>query len=383
MEDTDAVVAELRELVSRPSVNPPGDERELVEYLADRFASSPVPFDVETHEVKPDRPNVVARAGDPSRGRLLLTGHVDVVPATAENWTGDPFELREEDGRLYGRGTADMKGAVAAQIQAAEAYLQAADDPGEVSLAYVVDEESTGDGTAALVERGMEADAAILGEPTDLGLGVAHFGSVRYTVHVHGRRSHAARPSEGRNAIEGIRRVLNAVRDLDATETADDHPFLDAESIKPTVLDSDDGGNVIPAAASVIVDWRFHPGPTDESAFRERLQTAFDEALAGTDLTADLELWQFTRGAEVDADAPVATAVEQAAADRGYDCAPFGCNYGADTPHLIYGGGIPTVLFGPGNIDDAHSIDESIRTADLVAATEIYERAIERFFDAR
>jgi len=235
-----------------------------------------------------------------------------------------------------------------------------------------------------MVERGIEADAAILGEPTDLGLGVAHFGSVRYTVSVAGKRSHAARPDHGVNAVEGIRGVLNRVRDLNEAVGEADHEYLDAQSIKPTMLDAGVGGNVIPDEASAVIDWRFHPGPEEESAFAERLRDLFaDVTIDGNDADIDLDLWQFTRGAEIDPDEPVVNAIREGARDLGYDPQPFGGNYGADTPHLIHTGGIPTVLFGPGSIDDAHSIDESIAAADLRAATDIYGRAIERFFAVR
>ncbi|MDG5778886.1 M20 family metallopeptidase [Haloarculaceae archaeon H-GB2-1] len=384
--DTETVVDELRELVGRPSVNPPGDEAELMDYLVERFESSSIPYQVQTQEVKPGRSNVIARAGDPARGSLLLTGHVDVVPADGNEWQSDPFELHRDGDRLVGRGTADMKGSVAAQISAAEAYLAAADSPGEVVLAFVVDEESTGDGTKELVAEGYvdsdDVDAAILGEPTDLQLGLAHFGSVRYTVTVHGRRSHAARPERGVNAIEGLQQVLDGIGALDAEVRGADHEYLDRQSVKPTMLDGGVGGNVIPDEASVVVDWRFHPGPQNQTEFERRLRDSFGSVtVSGTEVDVDIDLWQFTRGAEVDADEAVVRAVEQSARDLDYTCAPIGCNYGADTPHLIYGGNIPTVLFGPGSIDDAHSIDESIRESDLVAAAEIYARTLERFLN--
>jgi len=382
---TETVVEELRELVNRPSANPPGNEKAVAEYLVERFETSPVSFEVETQQYEPDRPNVIARAGDSANGSILLTGHVDVVPADESTWTGDPFELRRDTDELVGRGTADMKGSVAAQITAAESYLIEQDSPGEVVLAYVVDEESTGHGTRELVEEridGNDVDAAILGEPTNLELGLAHFGSVRYTVTVQGRRSHAARPQEGTNAIEGLRQVLNRVADLDEEVATADHEFLDRQSIKPTVLDGGVGGNVIPDEASVIVDWRFHPGPTSDEPFRERLREAFDDvAIDGAPADIDIELWQCTPGAEIPHEERIVGAVETAAGDRGHDIEPVGCNYGADTPHLIYTGDIPTVLFGPGTIDDAHSIDESIRVDELHTATDVYGRTLEVFLD--
>jgi succinyl-diaminopimelate desuccinylase len=173
----DEFVDLLTEIVARETVNPPGNEGALADYF-DWFEASSVEFDVELQEVHSGRPNVIARAGDPARGSLLLTGHMDVVPASSDDWSEDPFELQRENDRLIGRGTADMKGALAAKLVAAEAFLTEYDDTGEVILAFTVDEEVGGSGTRALVESGIEADAAIIGEPTQLHVAIAEYGAV-------------------------------------------------------------------------------------------------------------------------------------------------------------------------------------------------------------
>ena len=134
-------------LVGYKSVNPPGDEQRIADFLVDRLERSSAAFSVHRQSVRPGRSNVIARAGDPERGSLLLTGHMDVVPAASGSWRGDPFELHQHEDRLVGRGIADMKGALAAKLLAAEAFLDDADTPGEVILAFVVDEEVGGKGT--------------------------------------------------------------------------------------------------------------------------------------------------------------------------------------------------------------------------------------------
>jgi len=139
----------LTEIIAREMINPPGKEGALAEYFVDRFEASPVEFDIKRQEVQPGRPNVVARAGDPAKGSLLLTGHMAVVPASPNDWSADLFELQRENARLIGRGTADMKGALAAKLVAAEAFLTEYDDTGEVILAFTVDEEVGGSGNSS------------------------------------------------------------------------------------------------------------------------------------------------------------------------------------------------------------------------------------------
>lgn len=165
------VVDLTSELVGRASENPPGEESAVADFLRERLEESPLPFDVETDDVLDGRPNVVARVGDPAEGSVLLTGHTDVVPANTDDWTADPYELEQRGDRIVGRGTADMKGAIAAKILATEAYFESTSTeiPGEVILAFVVDEEHLGRGTQALVQNvDIAPDAAIIGEPTDL-----------------------------------------------------------------------------------------------------------------------------------------------------------------------------------------------------------------------
>lgn len=376
---SDDVVSLTRELVARESENPPGNERACAAFLERRLESSPVPFDVAVTEVEPGRPNVVATAGDPAKGSVLLAGHLDVVPATAADWSGDPYELRRRAGRVVGRGAADMKGALAATVLAAERYYERTDDPGEVTLAFVVDEEVHGAGMRALVDRGVDADAAIIGEPTELQVCPAQKGVARFVVTVRGESGHSGRPDDAVNAVEGLRRVLERLEALDDRRRAEtSHPLLAPETVTVTEIEGGTAPNVVPDAATATVDWRFHPGSTDREPFERLLREAVDNiVLEDEPVAVDVEPTVFARAAAIPADHDLVTALRDAADSAGVAADAVGFDAATDARHLVHDAGIPTVLFGPGSIErDAHTVDESVRIADLERTVDVYDEAL-------
>jgi acetylornithine deacetylase/succinyl-diaminopimelate desuccinylase family protein len=377
-----AVLEAATALVSRPSENPPGEERAVAEWLVDRLAASPAPFAVETREVEPGRPNVVARAGDADRGTVLLTGHTDVVPAEATDWTSPPYVPEIRDGRLFGRGAADMKGALAAMIVAAERYLERAPTPGEVVLAFAVDEEDQGRGTRALVEDGLDADVAVVGEPTELNLCTAIKGVVRYEVEVGGESCHSGTPDQGRDAIRGLGELLDRVAGLDDELEATEHAVLSHEDATVTEVAGGLAPNVVADRATATIDWRFLPGRTVPGPFDERVADLVAGLSAdGDEFDVHVDRTVFARAAETDADHPVVATMLDAARER-VDANLVGFNAATDARFLVHDAGIPTVHFGPGSItDDAHTVDESVAVDDLVAAAVVYETALDRFFD--
>lgn len=364
-----------RELVARASENPPGDERAVAEWLAERLEASPAPFSVEIIDVFEGRPNVVAQAGDPEHGSLLLAGHTDVVPADESNWTTDPYDPTIRSGRLVGRGTADMKGAIAAMVVAAERYLDSADDPGEVVLAFVVDEEHGGNGMQRLVDDGVSADAAVIGEPTGLDVCTAIKGVARYEVSVHGESCHSGQPDEGRDAIRGLRELLDRIERLDADLESTNHEVLAHEDVTVTEVAGGLAPNVVADRANATIDWRFLPGTTDPNPFDERLQsTLADLTVDGFEFPVDIDRTVFARAGETDPDHPIVTSVIDAARENGVDAALVGFDAATDARFLIHDAEIPTVHFGPGSItEDAHAVDESISVDELTTTAAVYE----------
>lgn len=375
-----ATLTAARALITRPSETPPGEEAAVADWLVDRLAASPVEFDVERTEVAPGRPNVLARAGDPARGTVLLTGHTDVVPTDPSGWTTHPYEPVVRDGRLVGRGAADMKGALAAMLVGAERYLATTTAAGEVLLAFVIDEEDQGAGTAALVEDGVDADCAVLGEPTELNVCTATKGVVRYEVTVEGESCHSGRPDAGRDAVRGLRELLARVAALDHELEATDHSILAHEDVTVTEVSAGTAPNVVAGRADATIDWRFLPGETEPQPFDERVLEAVEGLTTdGVAFGVGVDRTVFARGGEVDPDHPAVEGVLAAARECGLDASVVGFDAATDARFLIHDAGVPTVHFGPGSItDDAHTVDESVAVDDLVAAAAVYEAALGR-----
>lgn len=379
----DQVIQEVRSFVSRPTPNPPGHEERLTEYLIERLDNSPVEFSVSTQTIDPGRQNVVARVGDPSRGRLLLTGHIDTVPADEDQWSTDPYDLSLRDGRMIGRGVVDMKAACAAMLLATEDYVKSVETPGEVILGFVADEECSGTGTQTLVKSGPKVDAAILGEPSNMDIAIMNKGSVRYTVRMDGKSVHSARPDNGVNVIDAVPGLVTRLNQLDETVRYPDHEYLPpGGSLSVTELSSGIAANVIPDRAKITIDWRFVPEESHEPKwFDEEIEKTLDsvcKSFKGISTTYDR--WNYKPAFAVDSSERVVSAVMSATSDAGHPANISGFEAGTDAGYLSEAG-IPTVIFGPGRIDtQAHSVDESVPVQDVVSAVTIYRRCIERYF---
>jgi acetylornithine deacetylase/succinyl-diaminopimelate desuccinylase family protein len=381
--DRDGLLELTRSLVERPSENPPGDETGVASALVERLADSPIAFEVERYDVEPGRPNVVATAGDADGGTVLLSGHTDVVPADAGEWSGDPYRLRRRGDRVVGRGTADMKGALAAKVLAAEAYLSdSSGDDGAVVLAFVCDEEHEGVGTRALVERGLDADIAVIGEPTRLQVCTAQKGVVRYRITARGESAHTGTPERGLNAISGLDRVVRRLERFHAERRREtSHPLLAPETVTVTEIEGGIAPNVVPDTAELTVDWRLLPGgPTDPEPYDRRIgELISDLSIDGQSLAVTVERLVFARGAEIDPGHELVDATVGAATAAGVESEPVGFNAATDARFLVHDAGIPTVLFGPGSIEeDAHTVDESVRIDDLVATAKTYRNLLDR-----
>jgi len=275
-----------------------------------------------------------------------------------------------------------MKGALAAKVVAAELYLTRAPNPGGVILAFVMGEEQTGKGTETLVNRGLDADAAVLGEPTDMGVGVVQKGAVRYELTVHGRNAHSGRPDQGVNAIKKLWRVLERLEQLDDDMREWQHNLLEpGSSVTVTEVNAGLAMNVVPPEATITVDWRTVPGmPTDFEWYNRQIAAAVDNLTSdGEPIEVDIDRWGGYSPVEV-TDEPIVDTVAAAARDAGFKGEQVGLNAGTDARFLVHTADIPTVLFGPGDVEnDAHTVDESIRIDDLVGTVRTYERTLERF----
>jgi len=389
--DADELVELTRELVRRPSVVRPGDpsatESAVADYVHRWFVKEG--FDAEVHEVAPGRPNVLAVLGEKGSGKsLLLEGHTDVVtegdPAA---WTHPPFGADLVDGRIYGRGAADMKAGLAAAMVAAAALKRGgARLGGRLVVGALVDEEADMIGVRQLcgTALGRELDAAIICEPEENELCLEQRGVVWARVTVRGRMAHGAMPEAGVNPITGVAALLREVPALQKRLRAlcAKSRYLRPPTVTPTIVRAPVSGvpqsNVIPAAAEATLDVRLTLGP-DEAVIAAEIHAACRRAAAACDgVSVD---WRPANGyrlaTRVDRDEALVKAMVKGVRQATGRAARFGGVPGStDGTILRMTLGIPIVTCGPGNRLIPHQVDEYVDVAELTDAARIYVASV-------
>ena len=333
-------------------------------------------FGVEMYDAAPGRPNVVARAGR-GRGRsLMLNGHVDVVGV--DGMSHAPFAAEEREGKLYGRGAADMKGGIASMCAAA-ARAAARGIDGEVIIAAVVDEEHTSLGTRALLHRGVRADAAIVAEPTRLAVMPAHKGFAWLEVDVKGRAAHGSRYDIGIDAILEAGAVLveldRADRDL---LRAHRHPLLGRASLHASSIQGGEGWSTYPDRCVIRVERRTLPGESREQPLTDVRDAIARAAKERPSLAAEARLVFSQDPSDVAPDAPVVRELTASLTDRGEPVAIGGMSAWTDAA-LLNDAGVPAICFGPGDIAHAHAAEEWIDVEEIERAAAVLETLIERW----
>ena len=361
-----------RALVAVDTRNPPGNEAPIESTVKEVLAPrSPEWISVEA---APGRLSLVAQLAHPDgprpgRPRLIVNGHLDVVPVNAAAWTRDPFDPQVVEGRLYGRGSADMKGGIAAAICALDTLDRSGIAPGcDITFHLVADEERGGRlGTQALLERGLiSGDACLVPEPTDLELCVAERGLWQGRVYVTGTPAHGSRPRDGVSAIEHAARLVLALHAADFG--GEGHPLLGRPTANVGTIEGGSALNTVAETCVFGVDRRVLPGSTAESTQAEierKIELADVEGLRYR-----LELDTFGEASEMAPDDPWVKLVGDAVArSTGTTPSVIGMTFTTDARFVRNQAGIPTVVCGPGRIDQAHGDDEYVAVDRLVDAT--------------
>ncbi len=374
------VVELTRALVRIPSVNPvlekSGTGEEAVALQCAGWLEG-WGFDVGVSVVEPGRMNVVARLGS-GEPRLILCGHLDTVGV--EGMTIDPFDPELRDGRLYGRGSCDMKGGVAAILAAAHALSEEPESlGGELLVALTCDEEHASIGIAALLEAGLTADAAIVTEPTGLAIMPAHKGFFWNEVRVRGVAAHGSRPDVGRDAIRGAGRVLDALDLYEAqVEAGPAHPLLGHGSIHAGTITGGVAPSVYPAECRFVLESRTLPGEGKDTV-RAALEPVIEEARRrAPDLRFELEEGLSRTGSEVEEGHPLREGLARALEAEGVPVRTEGMTAWVESA-LFNEAGIPSVCFGPGAIGKAHTVDEFVPVEELETAARVLTRFAREF----
>lgn len=392
-------VATLADLVRRPSVNPMGRdvsgpeylEGRVGDYLAARFEAAGIPW--ARQRVAPGRDNILAvveptEAGGPT---ILWDAHQDTVPV--EGMSIEPFRPSVQQGRLYGRGACDVKGGMAAMLVAIDRLGRLPRRRSRVIFAASVNEEFGFSGARAVARLwekaaddlaesdrpaamllGGRPDAAVVAEPTGLDIVTEHKGAIRWRVRVLGRACHSAFPEEGVNAIYPTARVIAAIESLagellrrDATHPCGP-PTLSIGTIHGGV-----GVNLVPDAVVLEIDRRIVPGESPVAA-RDEVIERITAAMLPADLVEHEEPFLESGGLAVAGDSP-AGMIEAAAGTLGLGPRRLAARYGTNAG-IYAAAGVPSVVFGPGSIAQAHTADEWIDLDELATAVSILERTV-------
>ena len=325
---------------------------------------------VDLRDALPGRPNVVARIVGTGGGRsLMFNGHIDVVGV--DGMTHPPFDAALADGRIYGRGSNDMKGGVAAMCAAAT-HLRG-QLRGDLIIAAVADEEWRSAGTAALLASGLRADAAIVTEPTQLRIMPAHKGFVWLEVRVHGRAAHGSRWDIG---VDAIRHAGLLLAELDRVDTLElpkkRHTLLGRPSLHAGSVRGGNGLSTYPDRCTVQIERRTIPGETPDDARRELEAACAAVRAHHADFRADVELLFSQPPSDVTVDAPVVRAFAEVLQSRNLPGEPAGMSAWTDAA-LLNAAGIPAICFGPGDMGLAHAATEYIEVREIEQATDLLE----------
>jgi acetylornithine deacetylase/succinyl-diaminopimelate desuccinylase-like protein len=344
-----------------PSLVPGGaGEAEIARFIAGWAAEAGL--SAEVFEETPGRPSVVVRAAGSGGGRtLMLCGHIDTVGVDGMS---APHSPRVEDDQLFGRGAYDMKAGVAAALEACRsaASLGLA---GDVLVACVADEEHASLGVQEVLAR-VGADFAVVTEPTELEVAVAHKGFVWSEVEISGRAAHGSRPWLGLDAIVKAGPVLTAIGELDSRLGEHKHPLLGRGSVHASLISGGAEMSSYPARCTIGLERRTLPGETGDEMERELAELLDRCRAADPELEASQRMLLVREPFEVEQDSElVALALDAATEVLGAEPNLGGASYWADAA-FIAAAGIPTVMFGPGG-EGAHADEEWVSVAETEA----------------
>jgi len=378
--DEHDLVKLTKRLIELRSVNPPGEEKEISEFLEAEMRARGLKVDIL--DTGGGRKNVLGWVkGSRSRPALLLNGHSDVVtPGEASRWKSDPFKPVVRDGRVYGRGAADMKGGLAAMIVAAASLVEESREiRGSVAVLATVDEEVGKIGARRFVESGgvRSFDAAVIGEPTDLAVATAQKGMVWVRLETSGKMAHASQAHLGVNAVHLMSDLTVAIRKGLQIRR---HKLFGKTDVNVTVIEGGYKVNVIPDTCKAQIDIRLVPGQTTEQVRDQIEDIAERERSANPSLRVKWELFETLEPTEVPTRSPVVKALTAAYSEVREE-APRKWGFPATTDGSVFVAevNLPIVLFGPGRLSEAHSVDEFVETSQLVDASKVYALAALNF----
>ena len=363
-----------QELIKIPSDETAG-EKEVCEYL-ESFLKS-LGMKVRLQEVLPNRPNIIAEViGDEVGKSIMFNGHVDTVPVgDIKKWSMDPYSAIIKDNKLFGRGSTDMKGAIASMIIAMKFIMNNVEKfNGKIIFTGVMAEETTGLGTQKIVEENIKADMAVVGEPSDEKIYRAHKGTMWFNLSTYGKLEHSSESnSESNNAIINMMKLIMEINEISKELETIENNLVGHPSINIGLIDGGTKQNMIADSCRISIDRRTLPEEkTDE--ILDKLRIRLDRLRSLDDrLTFDLEIDTIREAVEVVESEQIVQEVKNAL-NKVINKNPTisGMKATTDMSILVNQGNIPSVIYGPGFIKQAHTVDEFIEVKRLVESSQVY-----------
>ena len=366
----------LKKMVAAKSVNPSGKDIDdegyktnvVAKVLGDYLKGSG--FDVEYQEVEGRDLNVVGKLDVGADNTILLEGHLDTVDAGE---MVDAFKPRMSGGTMYGRGACDAKGSLVSMVMALKMLKEEKGLKTNVVLAGVCNEEHTFTGIRHLIKKGLQVNASVVGEPTELKVVRATKGLLRWVIETKGVSAHTAVAHLGKNAIYKMSDVISKIKDLDKEYKNVKDDIVGPPLITVGMISGGIKINVVPDWCRIEIDRRIIPGEEPMDVWNELKAEIEDED------TIFHEPYLTDHAMLVEEDEPVVKAFKAAVAKLVEPGDVIGVPYGTDASKLVHEAGIPTVIFGPGSIDQAHSDDEYLDISKLITAAQIHKEAVMSF----
>jgi succinyl-diaminopimelate desuccinylase len=364
----------VQELVRIPSLNPPGNEKGCADYIFNTLTHWGVKTEM-VFEPFSHRPQVVGTIDGKDAGlTLFFNGHMDVVPeGLRSQWKYDPYGGTIEGGRLYGRGSSDMKGGLGSMMMLAKLIHEAGLRRGRCVFLFAVGEETGEPGTKDLLFRmGNKGDFGIVLEPTALRVATSEKGLAWFRISLEGKPAHAGVAELGINAITKAVTFGERLLEYDRKLHSRVHPLLGSPKCTMTMINGGTKENVVPESCSLTVDRRFNPEETLDH-IEDELRSLLDKlASEDSDFKYRLERTRFYEAAEIPTDHPIANILRKYAAQiSGVSQEPCGTLFSSDVRNFIHDAGIPALTFGPGETQQAHTYNESIEIKQIVNCVKV------------
>lgn len=362
----------LEELIKIDTTNPPGNEKRAAEYLYELFTINNI--DAEIQELGENKANLIASYGE-GEPEVVFCGHLDVVPTT-KDWHYPPFQLTRAGERLYGRGTADMKGGIAAMCSA---LIKLAQEnvriKGKLTLVFVADEECSNQGMKHFLEKKASPLFAVIGEPTELQVAIAHRGVVRDYVDIIAPPYHAALPARQCNAMQSAAEAVDSIFRLNEKLKFYNHEVLPAPSIAVTMIKGYENDNIVPGHVRLLTDFRILP----KMSYKECRELE-EKALSHIG-ECRISKHFFLPGGEISSSnefVKKCCKIGEQILER--EQSPVAFDASCEQCFLIKQG-IPTIICGPGSLKQAHTIDEYIEEEQIQLAEKYYLSIAKEFLN--